>query len=65
VSLKGGVGRGSLTMAGLMEEAGIRSEGQAAPSQQHDDKPAKDPAAAEKRGKLTKLKEKLHVGKAH
>lgn len=48
----------------LMEQMGIKTEGQQAPGQQEDEKPAKEPEV-EKHGKLTKLKEKLHIGKAH
>lgn len=47
----------------LMEEAGLKTEGQQAPSQQ--DAPAKDANPVEKPGKISKLKEKLHIGKAN
>jgi hypothetical protein len=47
-----------------MEEAGLKSDGQNAASQQQD-LPSKDETVAEKHGKLSKLKEKLHIGKAH
>jgi hypothetical protein len=47
-----------------MEEAGLKTEGQAAPSHNQNEKPSKEPTT-EKPGKMTKLKEKLHIGKAN
>jgi hypothetical protein len=47
-----------------MEQAGLKSDGQKAPDEQ-EDLPSKDDADTEKHGKLSKLKEKLHIGKAH
>jgi hypothetical protein len=48
-----------------MEEAGLKSDGQEAPRQQKDEGSSKDPKTEEKHGKLSKLKEKLHIGKAN
>jgi hypothetical protein len=51
-----------LTNEGLMEEKGLKTEGQRAPGQQ-DQKFSNDSNSPEKDGKLSKLKEKLHIGK--
>jgi hypothetical protein len=47
-----------------MEQAGLKGDAPQAPGQQQDEQPSKD-STPEKHGKLTKLKEKLHIGKAH